>query len=76
MIKSIDIEEMLFIPLRKAALKAKKYRHEYGSHSDITIFENGRADAYRDICENLDLLAEYNEWAYKHRNEVNEDAQT
>ena len=74
--KSIDIETMLFIPFREAILNLRKCRRKYGAFSEMTSFHAGEASAYNDICKNLGLSSAYDKWAYEHRNEVKEDAQT
>lgn len=72
----IDVENMLFEPFRRTIRIAKDYRHRYGESHKATIFYNGKTEAYRDICNGLNLLDKYNEWAYEHRDEVKDNAQT
>lgn len=72
----IDIEKMIFVPHRKAILDFREYRHKYGVFSDITSFQAGKVAAYGEILESLNLLDAYNKWAYEHRDEVKENAQT
>ena len=74
--KSIDIETVIFKPLRSSIIIGRKYRHKYGDKCEEAIFYSGRVEAFCDICDLLGLFDEYNKWAYEHRNEVKEDAQT
>lgn len=72
----IDIEECIFKPFREAVRDSRICRKKYGAFSSITVFAQGQVQAYSDLCKKFGLLERYNRWAYTHREEEKEDAQT